>query len=55
MMRPWRDIKLAQKLAGHFGVPAKVENDANAADLAEVLFGAASLFLPAGEETEGGW
>jgi glucokinase len=40
-LRGWRDIKLAQKLADHFGLPAKVENDANAAGLAEVLFGAA--------------
>src|SRR5271169_5092772 len=40
-LRGWRNIKLAQKLADHFGLPAKVENDANAAGLAEVLFGAA--------------
>src|SRR6266568_3896917 len=40
-LRGWRDIKLAQKLGDRFGLPAKVENDANAAGLAEVLFGAA--------------
>jgi len=40
-LRGWRNIKLAQKLADHFGLPAKVENDANAAGLAEVLFGVA--------------
>lgn len=40
-LRGWRDIKLAQKLGSYFGLPVKVENDANAAGLAEVLFGAA--------------
>ena len=40
-LRGWRDVKLGQKIGSHFGLPAKVENDANAAGLAEVLFGAA--------------
>jgi len=43
-LRGWRDVKLGQKIATHFGLPAKVENDANAAGLAEVLFGAAVGF-----------
>jgi len=37
----WRNIRLASMLERHFRLPAKVENDANAAGLAEVLFGAA--------------
>lgn len=37
----WRNIRLAHLLENHFRLPAKVENDANAAGLAEVLFGAA--------------
>ena len=37
----WRNIELARLLESHFHLPAKVENDANAAGLAEVLFGAA--------------
>jgi glucokinase len=37
----WHNVKLAQKIGDWFGLPAKVENDANAAGLAEVLFGAA--------------
>jgi glucokinase len=37
----WRNIQLARLLESHFHLPAKVENDANAAGLAEVLFGAA--------------
>jgi glucokinase len=37
----WRNIRLARLLESHFHIPAKVENDANAAGLAEVLFGAA--------------
>lgn len=37
----WRNIQLARLLASHFHLPARVENDANAAGLAEVLFGAA--------------
>lgn len=41
-LRGWRDVKLGQKIGSHFGLPTKVENDANAAGLAEVLFGAAA-------------
>jgi glucokinase len=37
----WRNIQLAKMVHKKFGLPAKVENDANAAGLAEVLFGAA--------------
>jgi glucokinase len=37
----WRNVHLARIVEKRFGLPAKVENDANAAGLAEVLFGAA--------------
>jgi glucokinase len=37
----WRNIHLTQLLEKQFGVRAKLENDANAAGLAEILFGAA--------------
>jgi glucokinase len=37
----WRNVQLERKVQRRFGLPAKVENDANAAGLAEVLFGAA--------------
>jgi len=37
----WRNVELAKLVQTEFGLPAKVENDANAAGLAEVLFGAA--------------
>lgn len=37
----WRNVPLARLVTKEFGLPAKVENDANAAGLAEVLFGAA--------------
>ncbi len=37
----WRNIQLARQVTKEFGLPARVENDANAAGLAEVLFGAA--------------
>lgn len=37
----WRNVRLARIIEERFGLPAKVENDANAAGLAEVLFGAA--------------
>jgi glucokinase len=37
----WRNVQLAKMIGKDFGVPARVENDANAAGLAEVLFGAA--------------
>jgi glucokinase len=37
----WRNVPLAEIVSGRFGVPCRVENDANAAGLAETLFGAA--------------
>lgn len=37
----WRNVQLERKVHRHFGLPARVENDANAAGLAEALFGAA--------------
>jgi glucokinase len=37
----WTDLPLAKKIKERFGLPAKVENDANAAGLAEAVFGAA--------------
>ena len=37
----WRNIELAKMVEKECGLPAKLENDANAAGLAEVLFGAA--------------
>ena len=37
----WRNVQLERKIHRHFRLPAKVENDANAAGLAEALFGAA--------------
>jgi glucokinase len=37
----WRNIPLARLMEKRLGLPTKVENDANAAGLAEVLFGAA--------------
>lgn len=37
----WKNVPLARKVEDHVGLPAKIENDANAAGLAEVLFGAA--------------
>jgi glucokinase len=37
----WRNIPLARMVEKRFGLSTKVENDANAAGLAEVLFGAA--------------
>jgi glucokinase len=38
----WRNVQLERKIHRHFKLPAKVENDANAAGLAETLFGAAA-------------
>lgn len=38
----WRDVPLAAMVAERFDLPAMVENDANAAALAEVLIGAAA-------------
>jgi glucokinase len=40
----WRNVQLARSIEARFGVPTKVENDANAAGLAEVLFGAATAY-----------
>lgn len=40
----WRNVQLVRRVEKKFGVPTKVENDANAAGLAEVLFGAAAGF-----------
>lgn len=37
----WRNIPLTKLVEKEFGVPARLENDANAAGLAEVLWGAA--------------
>lgn len=37
----WRNVQLERKVQRRFDLPAKVENDANAAGLAEALFGAA--------------
>ena len=36
----WRDFPLAAEIGRVFGLPARVDNDANAAGLAEVLWGA---------------
>lgn len=40
-MYGWRNIELTKLVEKEFGLPAKLENDANAAGLAEALFGAA--------------
>jgi len=40
----WQRVPLAAKLDDEFGLPVKIENDANAAGLAEVLFGAATAY-----------
>ncbi len=40
----WRNIELVKLVETEFGLPAKLENDANAAGLAEVLFGSAVGF-----------
>lgn len=37
----WINLPLAKRIEDRFGLPAKVENDANAAGLAEAIFGAA--------------
>jgi len=37
----WRNFPLAEKIAAKYGVPVKVDNDANAAALAETRWGAA--------------
>jgi glucokinase len=38
----WRDFPLAARVSSEFGVPALVENDANAAGLAESIWGSGS-------------
>jgi len=38
----WRNVQLSRLIEKEFKIPTKVENDANAAGLAEVLFGAAA-------------
>jgi len=40
----WRDFPLAEKIVAAYGVPVKVDNDANAAALAETRWGAARGF-----------
>ena len=40
----WKNVHLERKIQRHFHLPARVENDANAAGLAEALFGAAKRF-----------
>jgi glucokinase len=40
----WRNFPLAERVRAHYNVPVKVDNDANAAGLAEVLWGAARGF-----------
>jgi glucokinase len=40
----WRNVPLVRLVEKRFGLPARVENDANAAGLAEALFGAARRY-----------
>lgn len=40
----WRNFPLAEKIAGKYRVPVKIDNDANAAALAETRWGAARGF-----------
>ncbi len=40
----WRNFPLAAKIAAKYSIPAKVDNDANAAALAETIWGAAKGF-----------
>lgn len=40
----WRNFPLASKIAARYSIPAKVDNDANAAALAETYWGAAKGF-----------
>ncbi len=40
----WRNVQLERKVHRRFRLPAKVENDANAAGLAEALFGVARSY-----------
>jgi glucokinase len=43
-MPGWSNIPLAGEVARRFGVPCRIENDANGAGLAEAMFGAARGF-----------
>ena len=36
----WNDVKITEMLKKHYGVPAKLQNDANACAIAEWKFGA---------------
>lgn len=38
---PWKDVKLSQLVSERFGIPVAVTNDANAAALGEMTYGAA--------------
>ena len=38
---PWKDVKLAQLVSEKFGIPVAVTNDANAAAIGEMTYGAA--------------
>ncbi|MGH9355262.1 MAG: ROK family protein, partial [Terriglobia bacterium] len=38
----WKDLRVGDEVERSFGLPARLENDANAAGLAEALFGAAA-------------
>ena len=40
----WRDFPLAERIRAKYNIPVKVDNDANAAALAETLWGAAQGF-----------
>lgn len=40
----WRDVPLAELVSARYGLPCRVENDANAAGLAEAKFGAGRGF-----------
>ena len=42
----WRNFPLAEKVRTKYSVPVKIDNDANAAALAETLWGAAQGFAP---------
>ena len=39
-IKEWRDFPITEKLTGHFGIPAYLDNDANLACLGEWKFGA---------------
>lgn len=49
----WKDVPIAEELQARYGVPARLENDANACAVAEWKFGAAQgaeniIFLTCG-------